>query len=104
MNDKMLLKMAQQFTKGIVGKDNKNKCFMVVAPLSTYLEYCDIPNTAIEVEIKSEAGVHHHWVIQLSDKRIIDPTASQFNSPKGFQMPDVYLGPKPDWYKEIVNP
>ena len=43
-----------------------------------------------------------HFYLLLPDGRILDPTASQFIAPDGSDMPEIYLGAKPEWYN--VNP
>lgn len=45
--------------------------------------------------------ISHFW-ITLKDGRIVDPTASQFNKMGNEDMPNVYIGDKPSWYK--INP
>ena len=45
---------------------------------------------------------NHYW-LKLPDGRILDPTASQFKTPEGEEMPKMYLGEKPKWYKLKKN-
>lgn len=42
-------------------------------------------------------GSGHYWLDML-DGNILDPTASQFKRPNGKRMPQIYHGPKPEWY------
>ena len=107
MTDKQLLKTATQFTKGLLGnKGNRDKCYVVCAPLSAYLNFLGIYNQMEEGWLLANGVEYHHWWIRLSDGIIIDPTASQFNSFKGLEshsMPPIYIGEKPDWYEVILG-
>lgn len=109
MNDKEILKLVTFFRKGILGKSTPlRKCFMVCAPLVSFMNGCGIPCDITEGEVdlgsfKNNDGIAigHYW-ITLVDGRIIDPTASQFNGMREEVMPFVYFGEKPDYYKIIL--
>ena len=108
MNDSELLKFVMDFRDGIIGGGSpEKKCFMVCAPLESLLNHDGIKVSLSEgdVEMNNDAwteglDVFHHYWLTLPDGRIIDPTASQFKTPDGQPMPDIYIGAKPDWYKE----
>lgn len=100
MGDKEILKITNSFTKGMLGKDKPTgKCFMVASALQGYLSICDLETHLIEGEIKSGKDIYNHFWLLLADGRILDPTASQFKTPEGEDMPKTYLGEKPEWYK-----
>jgi len=102
MTDKQILKIATQFTKGILQKrDSKLMCFMVTAPLQGFLSLCGVETELIEGEIESAKEICNHFWLELSDKRILDPTANQLKTPDGEEMPKIYLGEKPEWYNLI---
>jgi hypothetical protein len=44
-------------------------------------------------------GMGHCW-LEREDGTVIDPTASQFSKPDGQPMPIIYIGARPEWYKE----
>ncbi len=110
MNDKKLLKFVTDFTKGVIGESSsKGKCYIVSAPLYSYLLSCGIETKLVEGEVDTkligdispEDGVWIHFWLVLPDGRIIDPTADQFNSrTTETNMPRIYIGKKPDWYKQ----
>jgi len=55
-------------------------------------------NKLVEGEILYyKRNLQHFW-IELSDGRIVDPTADQFND-EGYEMPQIYLGIKPRRYE-----
>jgi hypothetical protein len=102
MTDKELIKITGQFTKGLLGKRKSNgMCFAVSAPLQGYLSACGLETELIEGEIKIGKDIHNHCWLKLPDGRILDPTANQFKTPDGKDMPITYLGKKPKWYKLI---
>lgn len=109
MEEKELLKLVKSFRKGILGKRKPLKmCFAVSAPLSSYLQICGVENELIEGEAllaghNKGITIGHYW-IKLKGGAIIDATASQFNSfSNQEQMPDVYMGKKPKWYREVKD-
>jgi hypothetical protein len=98
MNDEEIIKLVTSFRKGVLGKKSPYmNCHIVSLPLQGYLSIIGI-NTNIEVGTINIKGFYgnHVW-LKLEDGRIVDPTASQFNK-FGQDMPDVYLGEKPEWY------
>ena len=100
---KKLTEIVTEFTKGILGNgSNRSKCFMVCSPLSSYLSFLGYENDIVEGEIEEGDAVYEHYWLKYDDV-IIDPTASQFKTPDGSVMPDVYIGKKPNWYKVIDN-
>src|SRR5438045_3839985 len=102
MTDKELLRIVAGFRKGIVGKKNPaGMCWKVCFPLQTFISCSGISCKSIEVGILKNAEMHAHWCLELSDGRILDPTASQFTDPNGKEMPVIYLGERPTWYKEF---
>lgn len=100
MTDKQLIKTTKEFTKGLLGKrQDKGMCYAVCAPLQSYLSFIGCETQMCEGEIQQDEGLWNHFWLQLSDGRILDPTASQFIAPDGTKLPDIYLGEKPEWYK-----
>lgn len=71
---------------------------MVCWPLDGYLSMRGISCRLSQGEIHTDSIIYDHCWITLSDGRIIDPTADQFNDILGTKMPQVYLGAKPDYY------
>lgn len=100
MTDKKLLQIARDFSGGILDNgETKSMCYVVTTPLQGYLSMCGIETRLIEGEISTTEGLWNHFWLELSDGRILDPTASQFITPKGEKMPKIYLGERPGWYK-----
>jgi hypothetical protein len=94
MTDAKLIKFVSSFRRGIVGLGKSHfMCFAVCAPLSTLLEMNGVRNNMRDGLIKFEMGYCNHYWLELSDGRVVDPTADQFNHVFGQQMPKVYLGP-----------
>lgn len=97
--DKRLLNIVKQFTKGILNKSSSSqKCYMVCVPLHSYLLFCGYENQLTEGEVETENIVYGHWWLKLRDGRIIDPTADQL---EGVNMPPIYFGELPENYKEL---
>lgn len=98
MTDRQLLKIATGFRAGILdGRISDSMCFIVCAPLAGLLSVSGIEVEQREGEIDcGDYVVGHHW-LELADGRILDPTADQFST-EARPMPDVYIGPRPDWY------
>jgi hypothetical protein len=104
MSDKELIRITTQFTRGLLGRKKvKSMCFVATAPLQGFLSACGVETKLLEVEIeietKDEIHIWNHFCLELEDGRILDPTANQFKTPEGEEMPNVYLGKKPKWYK-----
>jgi hypothetical protein len=88
-------RIATEFRKGILGKkSSKAWCFGVCAALQGYLELCGYKCRLVNGTV---GDWDHYWLEY--DGIIIDPTADQFKTPEGEDMPPVYIGIKPDWYK-----
>jgi len=104
MTEKEIIKTATSFRKGILGKRSPLKmCYAICAPLSSFLRLCGCENELTEGEIKLNSHnkgivIGHYW-LTLPNGKIIDPTASQFNGMGNEDMPIVYFGKKPKWYK-----
>lgn len=94
MKDSDLLEICSSFKKGILdGRKSNFMCAAVCWPLSAYLSFHGIENEVSECDL----GECNHFYIKLSDGRVLDPTAEQFNDFFGVdwlkeKMPDVYLG------------
>lgn len=109
MNDKQLLKIVTGFRRGIIGRGNSHlKCFMISAPLHSFLDIMGIHTEIIKGYITmppntgwgpSATFMCHYW-LKLSDGRILDCTVDQFNKPLKKDMPAVYLGEKPTWFMQ----
>jgi hypothetical protein len=94
-----LRKIVVEFRKGLLeDRQSKNWCYMVSAPLCGYLQFCGYECTLQEGKI----GKYHHFWINL-DGIIIDATADQFKKPDGTDMPAIYIGVKPEWYKLTLS-
>lgn len=92
------MKIATGFRNGILGmEDSKEKCLMVSASLEGLLRFSGYDCTLTEGIV---ADWFHFW-ITFPDTTILDPTADQFSKPNGENMPPVYIGGKPKWYKVI---
>lgn len=100
MKAEELKNVVTQFTKGILGKyTNFGMCFAVCSPLATYLQMCGVGVDLVRGEIYINGDTYEHYWLKQPNGDIIDPTASQFNQIGGYNMPDIYLGAKPDYYK-----
>jgi len=66
-------------------------CDAVCYPLQSYLSLLGVETECVELDF----GLTNHFVLRLRNGTIIDPTASQFHG-----MPNVYIGPMPEIYKE----
>jgi len=90
------------FAKGILGGRSPVKMSLSVClPLGVYLFRCGIFTFVIVGEVTTAGKAVTHYWLQLEDKRIIDAVAGQFKNPNGENMPSVYIGKIPDWYKRI---
>ena len=99
--DKKLKRVISEFTKGILDKNKpEGMCFAVGCALSGYLNFLGYDNDIIEGEIIiNEDSYEHYWI--KYGELIIDPTASQFNNRNGKKMPKIYIGKKPNHYKQL---
>lgn len=103
MTDNQLLKISTQFRKGVLGKSSPvDQCFVVSSALCGYLNFMGLECRLEEAVLDMEKADFHHWYIRLKDGRIIDATASQFNADSRQEMPIVYVGKCPDYYKPVV--
>jgi len=104
MSDKELIKVVTGFRRGILGRRKSTCwCWRICLPLEAYLIGIGVDNRITEGEVHLAShnkgiNIGHFW-LTLSDGRIIDPTADQFNGMGHDDMPKVYLGKKPDYYK-----
>lgn len=99
LSDKELVKICTQFRYGVIGrKPSKGKCYMITAPLQSYLYFLKIESKLIEGFVTIGENITNHYWMELPDNRILDATADQFNEFKNIEMPKVYLGEKPEWY------
>ena len=91
MIDKEIIRIAKEFTKGILdGGSTADMCFIVCAPLVSYLSVCGIDGELTEGELN---GVYHHFWVTLPDGKIIDPTADQFG------LLNIWVRKQPSYYK-----
>lgn len=94
-----LVEIAASFRGGLLdGRKSKNFCFMVCASLQGYLSAIGIDSDLTEGELYEKGQTFEHYWLTLSDGLILDPTADQFKTPFGKEMPPVYHGKKPKWY------
>lgn len=99
-DDTKLLTTVKGFRKGVLGKKKPTSmCYAVCAPLHCFLKFGGIQCEMKEVCVVQGPDVWSHWYLELADGRILDPTASQFKTPSGEQMPEIYLGDRPSWYQ-----
>ena len=99
MTEKKLRRIVEEFRAGILTGTNgspRNMCFAVCSALAGYLHFEDIDCHCTEGKV----GRHQHYWLTLPSGQIIDPTASQFKAPGKVDMPEVYIGEKPAWYKD----
>ncbi len=91
-------RISREFRKGLLGKKSSNgMCFAVCSALAGYLRFVGQECEVTEGEI---SHWQHFW-ITLPDGIIIDPTADQLLKPDGNDMPEFYIGRKPEWYKKL---
>lgn len=104
-NLKPISEAARGFRHAIIGRRRAHGlCYIICSALEAYLnaieQECQLVNGVIPPALNASKTiwVNHVWIKYGSI--IIDPTADQFINPNGKRMPKVYIGPKPDWYKE----
>lgn len=91
MTDAELIQIASDFREGILdGRSSERMCAAVSWPIGAYLEsICGIETEAIEGDL---GHMNHVW-LRLSDGRVLDATADQFNRLfPDLNLPSVYLG------------
>ena len=99
IKSKSLFTIALGFRRGLLGKGTSDDmCFIVCPPLQGYLSFLGYETELVEGYIND---TNHHFWLRLPDGRIIDPTADQFMTPAREPMPKVYIGPLPQWYRQI---
>ena len=77
---------AKEFKRGVLGENSSElMCFVVCAPLESLLELNGVKCSLKELSFPDS----NHFVIQLENENILDPTADQFG------LNDVYVGPMP---------
>lgn len=97
MTPTTLKRLVRAFRDGILdGADPEDHCYMVSAPLETYLCMTSIRCRLVKGSVHEE--INCHFWLELPDGTIIDATASQFRRPNGRAMPLIYIGPLPEWY------
>lgn len=106
--EKAFIINTSNFRKGLLGKRKPDlMCYALSCPLQGYLHMLNLNTTLICGHI--EGILCNHYWLELSDSRIIDGTASQFNSIFDREgnseriMPEVYIGAKPNWYQPFVE-
>jgi hypothetical protein len=104
-NLKTLKRISSEFRKGLIGdKSPTMMCFAVSSALGSYLHICGFNSILTEGKIfivtSGEVHEYQHFWLTLPDGNILDATADQFNNLNGHTMPPVYVGIKPEWYKE----
>lgn len=102
--DTIILRAAEGFREGILnGRLSKGFCLAICLPLWAWLKSLGGQKRARLVELHfyyldryGNDETTNHFLIELEDGRVLDPTADQFErSPK---FPKIYLGPMPDEY------
>lgn len=93
--------IVSKFKKGILKKQNPTgKCFVVCASMEGFLQIAGYRVKLIEGEVWQGKKLWMHYWLEYNNV-IIDPTASQFKTPTGEEMPEIYIGIKPDWYNIV---
>ena len=91
-----LKNIVSEFTRGLLdGKPSEKMCLVVCMPLAGFLKIYGYRCVVTEGTVNE---LEHFW-ITLPENIIIDPTANQFSRPDGNPMPKIYVGLKPEWYK-----
>lgn len=94
--DRDLLRIARAARERItLGGPSSGYCAVVCVPLATYLTRRGLPAE----DVHGAVGEWQHSWVALSDGRILDPTADQFNCPGASRMPPIYLGARPAHYE-----
>lgn len=92
-----LQKVCEDFTRGLLdGEPSTSMCYVVCTALAGFLGFFE----RLRCEpVEGMVGEDHHWWLSAPDGGIIDPTADQFNGRGNPDMPLVYIGPMPSWYR-----
>ena len=89
MTDQELTSYATKFRSAILrAGPSAWMCAAISAPLCAALAALDVPSRLLE----SDLGDCNHVFLQLTDGRVLDPTADQFNWCSHAPLPPVYLG------------
>jgi hypothetical protein len=104
MKDKDIVRFIVEFREGLVdGKPPDDACYTIYYAIQCMLSVMGVNTGMLEVTVPPHLTKNgqeaQHFVLQLSDGRILDPTADQFPR-TGF--PAVYLGPLPSAYKRYT--
>jgi len=93
--------IVEEFRAGLLdGQASAGWCFMVSSALAGYLSFLGYQARLTRGNIDiGEEEAEHFW-LTLQEGLIIDPTADQFKQPTGHDMPPVFIGIKPAWYRE----
>lgn len=107
MKDEILKAFALSFRNKVIGySSSEGWCRTVSSSLLPLLAEHGVKGVLEQAEVYKERGnaasLVSHTFIRLDDGRILDPTADQFRSPTGNQMPKVFLGPIPPWYEPVT--
>lgn len=100
---KNLHRLATGFRRGVLNRRKSDgHCWTISSPLTSLLRMLGHECELIEGTVSIRGAREHHYWIALSDGRILDPTADQFNHLSGLnkQMPPVFIGKRPNWYRE----
>ena len=99
ISKKELRSIVSEFSAGILdGNEPDGRCFMVCSALAGYLSFMFKGYAKCPIIKGSVGDCEHFWIEWYGE--IIDPTANQFKRPNERSMPKVYIGKKPEWYKE----
>ncbi len=95
ISDKELKKICMGFRRGIIGKkSSEDRCAEVSFALQGYLSWLGLETKVVEGDVNSidqiEFDCNHLW-LELSDGRVIDLTADQFNTGLR-EFPKVHIG------------
>lgn len=110
MTDEEIIEAAEGFREGIL-EDNPfgengsshRMCGAIAWPLAGYLRaICEIDCAEAKSLVSTPEGDWEHIWIRLSDGRVLDPTADQFNH-LGREYPAVYLGPPTELHERPAD-
>jgi|SRR3972149_4679265 len=94
--------IVEEFRAGLLDdKASAGWCFMVSSALGGYLGFLGYSCILTKGELDLGEDVAEHFWLTLPDGTIIDGTSDQFKQPGGQDMPPVFIGIKPAWYKEV---
>ncbi len=96
MEARKLRRIAKDFRVGFLGRESStDMCFVLSTALDGYLGFLGVHCELVEGKV---GKCHHYWLSLRDTGDILDATADQFTQPDGKPMPEVYVGPQPDWY------